>query len=289
MKTIVGFALILAMSSYLTAGCVGAVPGKTAKRIVSASDVSSADGGFGDAGFENDTLGADRSVIDPNAAVAVDPSVGGAGPLGEAPLPGDGGAAAGPALRWIAMGDFGELGLADFSECTTQTNVQRSPCAVKNEKCISSFATSCSSPEGCRRLFKCTTGQNNTLAWFPMGDGATLSDAQAASPAYGICSVNADIAGSECTSVNSRCLSSFCTSGSGSACGRRVFKCLTTGVAGRYFYRWMGDKPEAELAGIGECALQTNIAGSECFAENSTCKSSFVSGSGSRRLFKCTP
>lgn len=282
MRTFFVFSFIFTMSSQLTVGCVGAVPSTTPKRLVSASDVNASDGGLGDAGFENDNLGAEQSASDSDAAAVGDPSPGDANPLA------DGASAGGIALRWVAIGDFGELGLTDVNECTTQTNIQRSPCSVKNEKCISSFATSCSSPEGCRRLFKCTTGQNNTLAWFPMGDGATLADAQASSLATSLCSINSDVAGSECSKVNSRCLSRFCTSGTGDNCGRRIFKCLTTGVAGRFFYRWMGDKSEAELAGVGECALQSNIAGSECFAENSSCKSSFPTAGGGRRLFKCT-
>lgn len=281
--------VMLLCFSFANVSCVGAVPGTSARKLVTTTQSGNEADAFGDTGFENDTLGADQPADVPNPAVAADPAQEDPPPRVPRPAPDRSAGATLPALRWIAMGDFGTLTLSDFNDCVSQMNIQRSPCTVQNDKCISSFSTSCSAPEGCRRLFKCTTGQNNTLAWFPMGDGTTLSAAQSASPSYGLCSSNSDIAGSECRTVNSRCLSSFCTSGSGSSCGRRVFKCLTTGVEGRYFYRWMGDKSEAELASVGQCALQTNIAGSECFSENSTCKSSFVTADGTRRLFKCTP
>lgn len=282
------------MVIHLTIGCVGAVPGKSALKTASVNADEFGEGDedpFPSVGFEDNTLDASAGSNSPPDVAPAEPL------MAEAARPvrvvrervGAMAPVAMPSLRWIAMGDFGETNLAGFEECADSLNVQRSACSVLNSRCKSSFETSCSAPEGCRRLFKCITGQTNTLAWFPMGDGVTLSAAQGASPSYGLCSSNADIAGRECSSINSRCLSSFCTSGSGNDCGRRVFKCLTTGVAGRYFYRWMGDKSEAELAGVGECALQANIAGSECFSENSTCKSSFQTANGGRRLFKCTP
>lgn len=289
MKLLSCFVFIFACLSFANVGCVGAVPESKVRKLAAASQADNGADAIGDTGLGNDTLSENQPLADPNTTVPVDPPVTEEPQIGRPALPDRSGRPAMPTLRWIAMGDFGERVLTQFNECATQQNLQRAPCTVQNEKCISSFETSCSAPEGCRRLFKCTTGQNNTLAWFPMGDGTTLSDAQNASPAYGLCSSNSDIAGSECRAVNSRCLSSFCTSGAGNSCGRRTFKCLTTGVAGQFFYRWMGDKSEAELASVGECALQRNIAGSECFTENSTCKSSFVTANGSRRLFKCTP
>jgi hypothetical protein len=191
---------------------------------------------------------------------------------------------AGPNLRWIVMGDFGLESLGAVPDCAAGTQ-QRSVCSGENSRCRSTFATTCSSPD-CRRLFKCTTGQTNSLVWFPMGDGFTTS-------ATGLsqCGLGMNIAGSPCTAVNDRCLSSFCTSGSGPDCGRRVFKCLTSGVEGQLFYRWMGDKPLAEIAGIPQCALTENIAGSRCVGEDSRCVSSFFTDASQskRRLFKCTP
>jgi len=293
MRFLLGSVLFAFLGSQLTSACVGAVPSKSVAKKASTDSIFD-DNDDDNSFFDNEDSGDDNLDAKP----AVESGDASAKPElipAETERPSREPRTARvpistlPSLRWIAMGDFGETNLSGLEECVDSMNVQRSPCAELNSRCVSSFETSCSSPEGCRRLFKCVTGQTNTLAWFPMGDGVTLSTAQGAAPSYGLCSISADIAGRECSSVNSRCLSSFCTSGSGNDCGRRVFKCLTTGVAGRYFYRWMGDKSEAELAGVGECALQTNIAGSECFSENSTCKSSFQTGSGGRRLFKCTP
>ncbi|MBM3382512.1 MAG: hypothetical protein FJY29_08755 [Betaproteobacteria bacterium] len=189
-----------------------------------------------------------------------------------------------PSTRWIVMGDFGIESLGTIPDCAPGTQ-QRTVCMGENSRCRSTFTTTCSSPS-CRRLFKCVTGQTNSLVWFPMGDGFTTSATR-----LPLCALGADIAGSACSVVNDRCLSSFCTSGSGSDCGRRTFKCLTSGVEGQFFYRWMGDKPLAEIAGIGQCPVSENIAGTRCFAEESRCVSSFFTDAAQtrRRLFKCTP
>jgi hypothetical protein len=189
-------------------------------------------------------------------------------------------------LRWLNMGDFPSANTTSFSDCAVEENIQRSPCTTANARCRSKFATTCDAGSDCRRVFKCTTGQTNSLIWFPMGDGTTTASG------LGICTMSENIAGSACSAANSRCLSSFCTSGSGEACGRRLFKCLTSGVPGKLYLRWMGDKPEAELAGIPQCAVTENIAGTECVAQNSNCVSSFYTDAptnSKRRLFKCTP
>ena len=238
MKSVFVSIFVLVVGSHWTVSCVGAIPGKSALKSASVASVDDEDDGdiFGDLLPVDSPSGAnsDNSVpSDPPVAEAEQPRL---GRPERRPV-----VSAQPSLRWIAMGDFGESALMSFGECTESMNIQRSPCSTLNDRCVSSFATSCAAPEGCRRLFKCISGQTNTLVWFPIGDGTTQAAAQGASPSYGLCSINTDIAGRECSSVNSRCLSSFCTSGSGSGCGRRVFKSLTTGVAGRYFYRWMGD------------------------------------------------
>jgi hypothetical protein len=223
--------------------------------------------------------------IEPKAPDAGMPAAGG-GAAGDGAAGGGaaGGMPATPSMRWIVMGDFGLESLAAVPDCAPGTQ-QRSTCSSENSRCRSTFSTTCSSAN-CRRLFKCTTGQTNSLVWFPMSDGATVS-----ATGLPICSLGMNIAGSNCSVVNDRCLSSFCTSGSGSDCGRRVFKCLTSGVEGQLFYRWMGDKSIAELTGIPQCALTENIAGSRCFGEESRCVSSFFTDAAQskRRLFKCTP
>lgn len=276
--------------------CVGATPNATAKRIA-----VSAKGGT-DSTVANSPSSQDQSsgvAADPNGGAggnAGDPNAGAGGDAGD-PNAGAGGNAgdpnfgqpAAPSLRWIVMGDFGLANIAALPQCIAGTQ-QRSVCSIENDRCRSAFSTTCPSGD-CRRVFKCVTGQSNTLVWFPLGDGTTLSQAATSSPAYGMCALDSDIAGSACNVVNERCLSSFCTNGSGNDCGRRVFKCLISGVEGKLFYRWMGDKSEAELTGISQCALQKDIAGSPCFAEESKCVSSFFTDTAKtmRRLFKCTP
>lgn len=191
-----------------------------------------------------------------------------------------------PTLRWLAMGDFGLGELSTVADCAAAADIQRSPCMGENTSCKSKFATTCEAGGDCRRLFKCVTGQTNSLILFPMGDGHTTSPTGPQ-----LCALNANIAGSACLVANDKCLSSFCTSGSGDGCGRRIFKCLTAGMEGKLYYRWMGDKPVGELAGIGECAATSDIAGSQCFGENTKCVSRFFTDAANskRYLFKCTP
>ncbi|MEY3901223.1 MAG: hypothetical protein RL189_529 [Pseudomonadota bacterium] len=278
--------------------CVGATPNVAAKRIavspkggIDATAASAPDSQDQSAGVAQDPNAA--NPVDPNGGAggnAGDPNAGAGGNAGD-PNAGDPnlGQPAAPSLRWIVMGDFGLANIAALPQCEVGTQ-QRSVCSIANERCYSSFSTTCPSGD-CRRVFKCVTGQTNSLVWFPLGDGTTLSQAASASPAYGLCSGNSDIAGSSCNVVNERCLSSFCTSGSGNSCERRVFKCLISGVEGKLFYRWMGDKSEAELASVEFCTATKDIAGSSCDTEESKCKSSFFTDAANtkRRLFKCTP
>lgn len=279
-----------------TNACTGATPNVPAKRI-SVSSKGGADATGANSSTipdQNGGVAADSNAanpVDPNAGAggnAGDPNAGAGGNAGD-PNAGAGGIAGAPSLRWIVMGDFGMESVAALPQCVAGTQ-QRSVCSIENDRCRSAVSTTCPSGD-CRRVFKCVTGQTNSLVWFPLGDGTTLSGAAGATPAYGMCPLNSDIAGSACNVVNERCLSSFCTNGSGDDCGRRAFKCLISGVEGKLFYRWMGDKPVAELSGIPQCALQQNIAGSECFGEESKCVSSFFTDAANtkRRLFKCTP
>jgi hypothetical protein len=219
------------------------------------------------------------------AGAGIDGDAGLVGAAGMGEAAGMGGAAALPTLRWLSIGDFGLGELSTVPDCTAGSNIQRSPCMGENTRCKSSFATTCEAGD-CRRLFKCVTGQTNSLIWFPMGDGHTT-----AATLLPICASNLNIAASACAVANDRCLSSFCTSGSGDGCGRRLFKCLTSGMEGKFYYRWMGDKPLGELTGISQCAATSDIAGSQCFGENTQCVSQFFTDAANsrRRLFKCTP
>ena len=194
-------------------------------------------------------------------------------------------------LAWMPMGDFPSTSaqLSAVSECTTSENVIRSSCQRSNALCKSTFQVTCDTSSDCRRLFKCTNGQNVGLIWFPMGDdvvkSATLSK---------ICTQNANISGSACDSVNDRCLSGFCSSGSGDGCGRRLFKCLTSGETGKLFWRWVEDKPSTELSGTAVCPFEKDVAGQACSPMNDLCQSSFCATGDlpkctKRRLFKCTP
>jgi len=196
-------------------------------------------------------------------------------------------------LAWLPIGDFplSSAQIRAVNECEIDRNVIRSSCTTRNSLCRSSFAVTCDSSTDCRRLFKCTTGQTGALIWFPMGD-----DIQKSAEVSSICSINANIAGAACQTVNDRCLSSFCTSGSGDDCGRRLFKCLTSGEPGKLFWRWVEDKSSGELAaaGVGTCSVNQNIAGTSCTGMNSLCQSSFCAQGEApnctkRRLFKCTP
>jgi hypothetical protein len=204
-----------------------------------------------------------------------------------------GGSQQGSALGflWLPIGDFPASAsqLSRVSQCANPENVIRSACQSANSLCKSSFQVTCDQSSDCRRLFKCTSGQTGGLIWFPMGDNITLSSNNSQ-----ICPVNSNIAGSACSSVNERCLSNFCTSGSGDACGRRLFKCLTSGEPGKLFWRWVEDKPSGELAALNICTEPNNIAGSPCSSMNDKCQSSFCAEGTApnctkRRLFKCTP
>ncbi len=196
-------------------------------------------------------------------------------------------------LAWLPVGDFplSSAQMKGVNECANATNIIRSACQSKNSLCRSSFAVTCDSSTDCRRLFKCTTGQTGALIWFPMGN-----DVKKSAQVSNICPINSNIAGAACQTVNDRCLSSFCTSGSGDDCGRRLFKCMTSGEPGRLFWRWVEDKSSAELAaaGIATCQLDKNVAGASCSGMNSLCQSSFCAQGEApnctkRRLFKCTP
>jgi hypothetical protein len=194
-------------------------------------------------------------------------------------------------LAWMPVGDFpsNSAQMSVVSECTRGENVIRSACQTANSTCKSTFQVTCDTSTDCRRLFKCTTGQTGKLIWFPMGDNIKVSPTVSK-----ICTLNNNIAGASCDSVDDKCLSGFCVSGSGADCGRRLFKCLTSGEPGKLFWRWVEDKPSNELAGKNLCTQNQNIAGSGCTVENDLCQSSFcVEGEAPNctkiRLFKCTP
>lgn len=286
--------LILSLLVVLSgvSACVGATPNGGMKRVGVASK-EGADATVSDSQVSQEQSAGVAAV--PDSSNGVGPIVGDGGNAADTNAGGGvngadaNGGELSPSLRWVVMGDFGLETIASVPECVAGTQ-QRSVCSNQNARCRSTFSTSCSSGD-CRRIFKCLTGSTNSLIWFPMGDGATISQAANATPAYGLCALDSGIAGGSCVNANERCLSSFCTSGSGEDCGRRVFKCLISGVEGKLFYRWMGDKPVTELVGIPQCALQKNIAGSECFTDESKCVSSFFTDATEtkRRLFKCTP
>jgi hypothetical protein len=274
-KNLILAGFIGALGACSGANSAGTLP-VVGKYIKSASTDSSEKGTSGTSGDQKTD---EKAEVKPNDADASAGVIAGQG-VGAGALPGS-------SHRWVVMGDFGLAGLEarNISDCTSVAQIAGSGCTTLNSHCKSTFESTC--PDGtCRRLFKCITGQTNSLIWFPMGDNHTTS-----ATSLPICSVNSNIAGSACTGANDRCLSSFCTSGSGQDCGRRLFKCLTSGIPGQFYYRWMGDKPVAELAGIAECAATQNIAGSQCFSENSRCISQFFTDAANtkRRLFKCTP
>lgn len=289
-KSFIAIALSYVSASILVS-CTGAVPiSSPASGKFVASDRTNTTQSSGKSSDQSNGRNSSDGTpeADANSSAGADE---GAGPDGAAGLAGgmDGAAGAGaaalPTLRWLSIGDFGAGELSAVVDCAAAGDIQRSPCMGENARCKSSFATTCEAGD-CRRLFKCVTGQTNSLIWFPMGDGLTT-----AATGHPICSLNMNIAASACPVANDRCLSSFCTSGSGDGCGRRLFKCLTSGMEGKFYYRWMGDKPIEELAGIGQCAATSDIAGSQCFGENTRCVSQFFTDAANsrRRLFKCTP
>lgn len=291
------FSLVLVLSfTTLLIACQGASSGApaAAKGALSSSKVIQSSGTLANATSEESESTQQSSNALPagsaNAASTPTQDTNGAGQSniasGSSATDSKGTSFSAPTLRWLNMGDFPSANTTNFSDCAVEENIQRSPCTTANARCRSKFATTCDSSSDCRRVFKCTTGQTNSLIWLPMGDGMTTASG------LGICTMSENIAGSSCSTVNSRCLSSFCTSGSGEGCGRRLFKCLTSGIPGKLYLRWMGDKPETELAGIPQCAVTENIAGTECVAQNSNCVSSFYTDAptnSKRRLFKCTP
>ena len=299
LKTFIAMTLTYTFASAVV-GCTGALPvsSPASGKIVASDRTNTTQISGKSSDQSNGQISSDSSPeSDGNSGAGVDAGAGldGAAGLGGAAgmdgaagmggAAGAGGAAALPTLRWLSIGDFGLAELSTVPDCAAGASIQRSPCMGENARCKSSFATTCEAGD-CRRLFKCVTGQTNSLIWFPMGDGYTTT-----STPLPICASNMNIAASACAVANERCLSSFCTSGSGDGCGRRLFKCLTSGMEGKFYYRWMGDKPLGELTGISQCAATSDIAGSQCFSENTQCVSQFFTDAANsrRRLFKCTP
>ncbi|MEN9824878.1 MAG: hypothetical protein RI953_623 [Pseudomonadota bacterium] len=285
--------LLFLASPFGVSGCLGAAPGVSSQRLLQGTSRGASDASVNTASGENSNTVGTVQQGSPDNSAQNNAGMVGAPAMNSSAGSGMGGSGAGSGaallMAWMPMGDMPAANLGAITECTNSENILRSACTTENARCKSSFAVTCDSSTDCRRLFKCTTGQTGTLIWFPMGNDIPKSDTLSK-----ICTIDTNIAGSACNTVNDRCLSSFCTSGSGDGCGRRLFKCLTAGEPGKYFWRWVEDKQSAELDAFGFCPVDSNIAGTQCATANSRCKSSFCAEGTApdctkRRLFKCTP
>jgi hypothetical protein len=119
-------------------------------------------------------------------------------------------------LMWFAMGDTTAAGT--FPQCSKTSNIAGSDCNTQNDRCLSQFLTATGNP----RLFKCLpSGGPGLLFWRWIEDKTAAELAS-----FATCTTRENVAGTSCSSENSKCKSQFCVEGIEPNCTKlRLFKC----------------------------------------------------------------